>query len=363
MSAKESARRGNPLTNWMDNYKNLEGRDKARWWGNFFINNALYIVLIILIVIVTVQKPEFLRLRPMLDILQRSASGLVMALGIAGCIVLTGTDLSAGRVLGLTACVSASLLQSNDYGSKMFPGMPKWPTVFVFLLVIAIGALVGLVNGFFVSKFSLHPFIVSLATQLMVYGTILIYVNQGTNAGKPISGIDKGYSEFIKGSVIPESWKTPIPHFVWYAIILTVIMWFIWNKTTFGKNMYAVGSNPEAANVSGVNVALTITLVFVLAGIMYGVSGFIEAARIGSNSASTGLNAELDAIAACVIGGVSFTGGVGRISGVVVGVILLNMISVALQWLAVSADWTYIIKGVIILAAVSIDMQKYLVKK
>ena len=146
-------------------------------------------------------------------------------------------------------------------------------------------------------------------------------------------------------------------------MIATVIMWFVWNRTTLGKNMYAVGANPEAANVSGVNVAATIILVFTMAGLLYGFSGFVEAARIGSNNATAGMNAELDAIAACVIGGVSFTGGTGKISGIVTGVILLQIITVALQWLGVSTNLQYIIKGVIILVAVAIDMRKYLVRK
>lgn len=127
--------------------------------------------------------------------------------------------------------------------------------------------------------------------------------------------------------------------------------------------MYAVGANPEAANVSGVNVAATMIAVFTLAGLLYGFSGFIEAARVGSNNASAGTNAEMDAIAACVIGGVSFTGGTGRISGIVTGVILLQIITVALQWLGVSTNLQYIIKGVIILTAVAIDMRKYLTKR
>ena len=127
--------------------------------------------------------------------------------------------------------------------------------------------------------------------------------------------------------------------------------------------MYAVGANAEAANVSGISVMKTTVMIFMIGGILYGFSGFIEAARIGSNSPSTGVSAELDAIAACVIGGVSFTGGTGKISGIITGVILLQIISVALQWLSVSGDMQFIIKGAIILVAVAIDMRKYLVKK
>ena len=127
--------------------------------------------------------------------------------------------------------------------------------------------------------------------------------------------------------------------------------------------MFAVGSNEEAARVSGVNVFMTIILVFVLAGVMYGITGFIEGARIASCSANTGLNYECDAIAACVIGGVSFVGGTGMISGIVLGVFVLCIIFVALSMLGSDPSMQYIIKGGIILAACSLDMRKYHAKK
>ena len=140
-------------------------------------------------------------------------------------------------------------------------------------------------------------------------------------------------------------------------------MWFIWNKTTFGKNMFALGSNEEAARVSGVNVLLTTILVFALAGAMYGWTGFIEGARVAANNANTGLNYELDAIAACVIGGVSFVGGIGKISGIIIGVIMLRLIFVGLTFTGVDQNYQYLIKGAIILFACALDMRKYLVKK
>jgi len=186
-------------------------------------------------------------------------------------------------------------------------------------------------------------------------------VQFGTNGGGPISGLTDEYKDVVKYTV--DVAGDAIPLYVFYAIAAAIIMWFIWNKTTLGKNMYAVGANPEAANVSGISVMQTTILVFMMGGILYGFSGFIEGARIGSNSPATGVNAELDAIAACVIGGVSFTGGTGKISGIITGVILLQIISVALQWLSVSGDIQYIIKGAIILVAVAIDMRKYLAKK
>ena len=224
------------------------------------------------------------------------------------------------------------------------------------------GALIGLINGFFVAKFSLHPFIVTLSTQLITYGIILWFFALNGNNGQPISGLSDEYKAFVGGEMFRMG-NTRIPMYVLYAIILVGVMWFVWNKTTFGKNMFAVGSNAEAAKVSGVDVFWTTVLVHTLAGAMYGYSGFVEGYRAGSIAAGTGLNYECDAIAACVIGGVSFVGGTGKISGIILGVFVLRIIFIALTMLGVSSSSLYIIKGAIILCACALDMRKYLVKK
>ncbi len=340
----------------------MPSADKKSAAKEFFINNLLYILLIAAIIGIQIYDSRFLSLSSVINIISLAAANLPIALGIAGCIILSGTDLSAGRIVGVTACVAASLLQSSGYAGKMFANLPTFPIIAVFLIVIAIGAVVGFVNGFCTSKFNLHPFIVTLATQLITYGFLLIYLMQGSNNGQSISGLDSKYSNFITGNVFSIG-GVALPNYIFYSIAITAIIWFIWNKTTLGKNMFAVGSNAEAANVSGVNVSRTIILVFVLAGIMYGVTGFIEAARIGSNSASTGLNYELDAIAASVIGGVSFVGGIGKIRGVIMGVLLLRIIFVGLTFLGIDSNLQYVIKGLIILVACAIDMRKYLVRK
>ena len=343
-------------------YRALPADEKWRRGKSLLFDNLLYILLGVSIVGIQIYDSRFLSLSSVVNILSLSAANLPIALGIAGCIILTGTDLSAGRIVGLTACVAASLLQASGYAGKMFPSLGTLPLVVVFLIALLIGGLVGLVNGFCTAKFNLHPFIVTLATQLITYGALLIYLMQGTGNGQSISGLDARYTSFITGSIF-RPFGVAIPNYVFYAIGITVIMWFVWNKTVFGKNMFAVGSNPEAANVSGVNVKRTIIGVFALAGVLYAATGFIEAARIGSNSASTGLNYELDAIAACVIGGVSFVGGIGKIRGVILGVLLQRIIFVGLTFLGIDSNMQYIIKGAIILAACAIDMRKYLVKK
>ncbi|MDO5400682.1 MAG: beta-methylgalactoside transporter [Eubacteriales bacterium] len=346
-------------------YKLMDAKDKRRYWTDGILNNALYILMAIFVVYTAIQKPNFLSLGSLANLLTQVAAYLPMALGIGGCIVLTGTDLSAGRVAGLTAAVAGVLLQKSDFANKMFTNLPQVTVGWILasmLIVVLIGAVIGLVNGFFVAKFSLHPFIVTLSTQLITYGIILWFFGLNGNNGQPISGLSREYKDFVGGELFRMG-NTPIPMYALYAVVLTVLMWFIWNKTTFGKNMFAVGSNAEAARVSGVNVFMTTVLVHTLAGAMYGYSGFIEGVRSGSVAASTGLNAECDAIAACVIGGVSFVGGTGKISGIILGVLVLRIIFVALTMLGVDSSSLYIIKGAIILCACSLDMRKYLVKK
>lgn len=346
-------------------YKQLDAKDKKRFWVDGILNNALYILMGIFVIYTASVRENFLTLGSFANLITQVAAYLPMALGIAGCIVLTGTDLSAGRVSGLTAAVAAVMLQKSDFANKMFQMLPEvtlgW-ILLVMLGVVLIGAVIGLVNGYFVAKFSLHPFIVTLSTQLITYGVILWFFGLNGNNGQPFSGLDKQYKDFVGGALFRLG-GVAVPMYVLYAVVLVAVMWFIWNKTAFGKNMFAVGSNAEAAKVSGVNVFWTTVLVHTLAGAMYGYAGFVEGVRSGSVAATTGLNAECDAIAACVIGGVSFVGGTGSISGIILGVFILRIIFVALTMLGVDSSSLYIIKGAIILCACALDMRKYLVKK
>lgn len=340
-------------------FKSLSKKDKQRYITDILFNNAMYIIIIVAIIFIAIRVPAFVALPSIVNIISLTAAKLPIALGVAGCIVLAGTDISAGRAVGLTACISASLLTTAN---KIFPGLAVQPLPLVILIVLAVGALIGLVNGFCMAKFKLHPYIVTLSTQLILYGTILLYLKMGDNNGQTLSGLSEGYRNLVAGTLFKIGSVT-IPRYVLYSIILTAIMWVIWNKTTLGKNMFAVGSNEEAANVSGVNVMRTIVLVFVLAGVMYSITGFFEGARIASVNGNTGFNYEADAIAACVIGGVSFVGGIGKISGIVVGVLLLQIIFTGLNFLSVDQNILYIIKGLVILVACAIDMRKYLVRK
>lgn len=328
---------------------------------NFLLNYALYIVLAMMIIFFVIKEPTFLSFRNLTNILSQASTRGILALGIAGLIVLQGTDLSAGRILGLTAIVSASLLQSMTYASRMYPDLPKLPLVIPFIVAIIIGGIFGLINGFGVAKLKVHAFIITLGTQLIAYGISCLYIDRPPLGAQPVANLDERYLEFVTGSFKLGEFK--IPYLIFYLAIISVIMWFIWNKTKLGKNMFAIGGNPEAAAVSGVNIVKNIMIIFIISGMLYGVAGFLEAARAGSTTTATGFNYELDAISACVVGGVSFTGGVGTIPGVLLGAILLQVINYGLNFIGVNAYWQFIIRGLIIIIAVSLDVRKYLAKK
>lgn len=332
-------------------------------FSEFLLNYALYIILIAILVTVSIIRPNFVALSNILNILKQASTKGILALGCAGIIVLAGTDLSIGRLLGLSAAVTASLVQSVTYASRYYQGMTaQLPLIVPFLAAIAISVIFSLINGFGVAKLHMHAFIITLGTQLIAFGANSIYIEaQPSGSAQALSTFDNNFLNVGAGSLDLGTMKIPLS--VIYFLLLAAVMWVVWNKTRLGKNMFAVGGNTEAAAVSGVNVDRTIVLVFLMAGILYGIASFLEAARIQSVGANTGINYELDAISACVIGGVSFSGGIGTVQGVVVGAIILQAINYSLYFLQVNAYWQYIIRGLIIVLAVAIDVRKSLVKR
>ena len=330
------------------------------------LNYALFIILGLILIIVSIMRPDFLSIDNILNILQNASTKGILALGCAGLIVLAGTDLSIGRVLGISAAMTASLVQSVTYASRMYPTMVSPLSGFGLLVPlcasIAVAVLFSMINGFGVAKLHLHAFIVTLGTQLIAYGANCLYIeSQPSGTAQALSTFDSTFLNVAAGGIYLGGVRIPVV--VIYFIVMATIVWVIWNKTTLGKNMFAVGGNTEAAAVSGVNVAKTIMLVYLMAGVLYGIASFLEAARITAVGANTGLNYETDAISAVVVGGVSFSGGVGTIQGVVIGAVIMQAIVYALNFLGVNPYIQYIIRGLIIILAVSIDVRKYIVKK
>ena len=325
---------------------------------DLILNNVVVVFTLLLVIWCHWHYPQFRKNAPV-DILKRTAAYLIMPLGVGGVMLLGGTDLSAGRIMGFTAIVSTSLLQKLTAPTRMFTNLTfDIPISVVLPAVLAVGGLIGLFVGAIVGKLKLKSWLVTLCVQMMMYGIMLAYMSLGTNKGSSVSNLRADYKNFIAGNLIHiGSWQ--IPNYVWYIIIVTFIVWFIWNKTKLGHEMRFVGENRQAAEISGVNVNRVIIGAFVMAGMLYAFNGFVEAARAGGSGGSCGNGAECDAITACLIGGVSLRGGRGRISGIVFGTIVLQLISVCFQWMSVSANYVTIIKGAIMLVAAACDMRRY----
>ena len=332
---------------------------------DFFLRNGLYIAIIIIFIGLCIVTPiikgvPLLTVNNILNILSQASPRMFLALGVAGLILLAGTDLSIGRMVGM-GMTAATIIMHNgpNTGSVFgkvfdFTGMPILGRVFLALVIcIVLCTIFTTIAGFFTAKFKMHPFISTMANMLVIFG-LVTYSTKGVSFG----GIDST----IPAMIIPKLGK--FPTIILWAAAAVIVVWFIWNKTTFGKNLYAVGGNPEAASVSGISVFKVTVGAFIMAGVLYGFGSWLECIRmIGSGSAAYGQGWEMDAIAACVVGGISFTGGIGKISGVVVGVFIFTALTYSLTTLGIDTNLQFVFSGIIILVAVMLDCLKYVQKK
>jgi len=334
----------------------MEAINKKKVQG-FFKQNAIFIVLVVLILAIAIKDSSFISVDVFKNILIQSSTRVIIALGAAFIILTGGADLSAGRMVGFSAVISASMLQASDYPNKFFPNLGELNILVPILVAIAIGALVGALNGFIVSRFQVPAFITTLGTMVIIYGANSLYFDLPPNNSQPIGGLRSDFSNLGTGSFLG------IPYVVIIAIIVTGVIYVVLNKTKLGKDIYAIGGNKEAAVVSGINVKSSIMKLYMIAGVLYAIAGILEAVRTGGATNNYGNGYELDAIAACVVGGWSVSGGVGTVPGAVVGVLIFTVINYGLTFIGVGPYWQQIIKGVIIVAAVAVDIRKYLRKK
>lgn len=350
------------------------GESMAQRWENykytfnrrdFLLKNGLYIAIIIIFIALCIITPlvknvQLLTVNNVLNILQQASPRMFLALGVAGLILLAGTDLSIGRMVGMGMTAATIVMhQGINTGSVFghifdFTSLPVIARVLLALVVcIVLCTVFTTIAGFFTAKFKMHPFISTMANMLVIFG-LVTYSTKGVSFG----AIDPN----IPNMIIPRI--NNFPTIILWAVAAVVIVWFIWNKTTFGKNLYAVGGNPESAAVSGISVFWVTVGAFVMAGILYGFGAWLECIRmVGSGSAAYGQGWEMDAIAACVVGGISFTGGIGKISGVVVGVFIFTALTYSLTTLGIDTNLQFVFSGIIILVAVMLDCLKYVQKK
>ncbi len=350
------------------------GETMAQRWENykytfnrrdFLLKNGLYIAIVFIFIALCILTPivkntQLLTVNNVLNILQQASPRMFLALGVAGLILLAGTDLSIGRMVGMGMTAATIVMhQGINTGSVFgiifdFTTMPVIVRVFFALVVcIVLCTVFTTIAGFFTAKFKMHPFISTMSNMLVIFG-LVTYSTKGVSFG--------AIESTIPNMIIPRIGG--FPTIILWAVAAVAIVWFIWNKTTFGKNLYAVGGNAEAASVSGISVFKVTVGAFILAGILYGFGSWLECIRmVGSGSAAYGQGWEMDAIAACVVGGISFTGGIGKISGVVVGVFIFTALTYSLTILGIDTNLQFVFSGIIILVAVMLDCLKYVQKK
>ena len=348
-------------------------KQKQKWEANrytfntkqFLLKNGLYIVILFIFILLCILCPilkgtPLLTLNNILNILQAASPRMFLALGVGGLILLGGTDLSVGRMVG-TSMVLATMIMHKGVNTGAlfghifdFTSIPLGVRVVLALVVCCcVTTTFALIAGFFSARFKIHPFISTMANMLILFG-LMTFATSGVSFGAIEMKIPK--------MIIPKIGR--FPTIILWAMAAIAIMYFVWNKTTLGKNMYAVGGNAEAAAVSGISVFKVTLTAFAIAGILYGFGAWLECIRmVGSGSASYGQGWETDAIAACVVGGISFSGGIGKIQGIVVGVLIFTALTYSLTVLGVDTNLQFVFSGIIILSAVTIDCLKYVQKK
>ena len=320
---------------------------------DFVLNNGIILLLAVLVIYVSITVPTFRSFSNLSNLAINMAPRVIVALGVSGCLITKGTDLSAGRMVGLAGCLASIMLQKPDAAGKLWPNFPQLNIVVVLLIVIAICLCFGLLNGIIISYLNVPPFIGTLGTQMIIYGVCLVITG-----AVPIGGFRADFITAAQGRIGGE-----IPYLFVYLVIAAAIMWFVYNYTRHGKYMYAIGGNEAAAEVSGVNVKKTKITIYMTAAVMYAIAGFLFAGKSGGASVNLGNGYELEAIAACTIGGVSVNGGIGKVSGIIIGVAVFELLKSSLQFLGVDTNYQYIAQGIVIVTAIALDIRKYIQKK
>ena len=320
--------------------------------------NPIVVMLAVVSLVVGCTIDKFFSLNNLNNLLCNTTVRFLIALGVSGCLITKGTDLSAGRQAALAATLTGVMVQRMDYSGRMFTWMPEMNMWVVLLIVVGIGAIIGLITGAIVSYLNVPPFIATLGIQNIIYGINLIYTN-----AQPIGGFSENFKAFFNWKILPMGDFKGFNGYILVALLFGVLFWFMYNKTTHCKYIYAIGGNENAAEVSGVNVRARKTIIYLTAGMMYAFAGFLLTGKSGGASASMGVSYELEAIAGCTIGGVSTTGGIGTVGGMLVGVLVFELLKIILQFVGADPNFNYIVQGLVVITAVAMDIRKYVAKK
>jgi len=294
----------------------------------------IFVIFIIIVIGLTILKPSFITPSNLVNILKQASINGILAFGMMFVIISGGFDMSVGSTVAFSGILAAMLGQGNN------------PLILALIAALLAGLGVGLINGVGVAVGDLPPFIMTLGTMTAVRGLALLASN-----GKPVIGMSEPYKAIAAGSI------AGIPMLAVFLVIVIIICSFVLAKTVYGRRVYACGGNLQAAKVAGINTTAIRISTFTIAGFLAGLCGFLMTSRVTIGQPTAAESYEMDAITACVVGGVSMTGGVGKPWGVVVGTLLITVIANGLDILGVSSHWQKIVKGIIIVLAVLIDVK------
>ena len=290
---------------------------------------------------------SFLKPQNLINIVRQITVTGLLALGVMLCIIALGIDLSLGSVLGFAAVVSASLVQQPGWKEALWPSLPQLPAIVAVFAGLGVGLALGSVNGGLIAVFKIPPFIATLGMMTIARGFAYIYSN-----GRPVSTLNPDFLWIGGGDIL----GIPVPIIIFGIAIL--LMHMMLNFTRFGRHIYAIGGNETAARVSGVNIGRTKVGIYAISGLMAGLGGIVITARTQSATPALGMGYELDAIAAAVIGGTSFAGGIGTVWGTVVGALIIGVMRNGMDLLNVSPFYQQVVQGIVIIVAIIIDERK-----
>lgn len=302
----------------------------------FLEKYGIVVGFVLIAIFLSIASPVFLKPTNIINILRQISIIGIVSMGMTLVIIMGCIDLSVGSVLALTGVITALYAKEGLY-----------PVFVPVVIGILVGGIIGLINGFIVAKGKIAPFIVTLGTMTSARGAALIF-----SGGMPVAGLSKTFNYIGGGDIF----RIPIPILIYFAIIALTTL--LLKKTRFGRHIYAIGGNENAAMVSGINIDKVKILTYIGIGLLTGLAGVVLASRIKSGQPNVAIGYELDAIAACVIGGVSFSGGIGSTIGAFFGTLIIGVINNGLDLLNVQSYYQQVIKGIIIVTAVLLDRKR-----
>lgn len=317
-----------------------QNKEKRFNFGEFYGRWGTLMILIIIVVLASVFVPNFVKPRNLSNILLQNGVVAMLAFGATFIIILGHTNIGYGSELAFIGCIACLLMIRLQ---EIMP--PALAAVITVIAAIIIGLSIGALSGYIITKFNIPAFIMTLAIMTMARGGALLITN-----GTPVSGMDAAFNWLGQGFI------GPVPTSVAIMLVLFTTAWILLNKTVFGRHIYAVGGNENAAIASGIKSKTVIKKAFLLDGAITGIAAVVFMARQASGTPAGGLAYEFDAITAVIVGGTSIAGGSGNVSGTIIGAIIVGIINNVQNLLHVNTYWQQVIKGVVILLAIILDV-------